>query len=81
MAMEPEKNESDIGLAIDASESSEYKIYTIGLNSNIKVSSLQNIATESGGLFYQDPSDEDIEELYNNISLEKLHKFDQRICI
>jgi len=49
-----------------------YKIFTIGLGSDVNATMLGNIASVTGGAYYSAPSQEDLETIYNNIS--------QKIC-
>lgn len=65
------ENAADVAYAISkASEAATagYKIFTIGLGSDINATMLQQIATSTGGQFFASPSSSDLAAIYAQIS-------------
>lgn len=54
--------------AIDQAVNFGVPVFTIGLGSGIDIAVLQQIADETGGLFFQAPSATDLQEIYQTIS-------------
>lgn len=67
------ENPADVAYALQeagVAAGLNYKIFTIGLGDDINGEMLQSIADITGASYYPSPSQEDLEEIYNLISLE-----------
>jgi len=60
----------DIAYAEDKAAEADYKIFTIGLGSNVNETMLQNIAAMTGAEYYFAPDGDDLEGIYDEISQE-----------
>ncbi|MDD5382880.1 MAG: VWA domain-containing protein [Candidatus Margulisbacteria bacterium] len=59
---------TDINDPIGKAQAAGIPVYTVGLGSGISATNLQQIATDTGGLFYSAPTAADLVDLYNKIS-------------
>ncbi|MFA6254638.1 MAG: VWA domain-containing protein [Patescibacteria group bacterium] len=67
------ENQADVNYAkakADEAAGLGYKIFTIGLGSDVNTTMLQYIANATGGSYYFAPSQTDLESIYNSISEE-----------
>ncbi len=59
---------SDLGKMIDYVRDNNVVIYTIGLGIDVQASTLERIAQETGGQYYEEPSGSDLAHLYSDIA-------------
>ena len=72
-------SDGDVNLTVEnirAAKADGIKIYTVGLGDGANSTSLENIAKDTGGIFYVAKTAEELENIYNDISLKQFQQIE-----